>query len=310
MNLQQLRYFAVLGEELHFRRAAERLNLSQPALTRSIKQLERELGYALLRRDNRNVELTRAGQEYFSGARAALDAFKSVADRARRMADGETGAVRVGYTDIAVAGILPAVVRSFRLAHPEIEIDAGNACTRVQIEALEMGQLDVGFFTGPWSKPGYDTWTVQTDAFVAVMPASHPLARAPVLRLKDIAKEPFVLGEPKSWTHYHAHLDRLCKKAGFAPRVVQHASNNEGILGLVACGMGVSIQAESIRVYGRNDIVVRNLANERAKVPTVAAWRTDRIDPVTARLIAHIKTLYAKPATPKPGPPPKRRAAA
>lgn len=310
MNLQQLRYFVVLGEELHFRRAAERLNLSQPALTRSIKQLERAVGHLLFERDNRNVALTRAGREYFAGTREALAAFNGVADRARRMANGEAGVVRVGYTDIAVAGILPTVIRSFRAAHPDIAIEANHACTQVQIDALEAGQLDLGVFTGPWAKDDYATWTVQRDAFVAVLPAHHRLARASVLTLKDIAEENFVLGEPKFWTHYHAHLDRLCKKAGFEPRVVQYASNNEGILGLVACGMGVSVQAESIRIYGRTDIVVKDLANERAKVPTIAAWRDDRLDPVTAKLVAHIKALYAKPSDPIAGPRPGRRKAA
>jgi DNA-binding transcriptional LysR family regulator len=295
MNLQQFRYFVALGEELHFRRAAERLNLSQPALTRSIQQLEHAVGLDLVKRDNRNVSLTPAGEEYLKGLRTILSTFEGATDRARRVAQGEAGAVRISYTDIAVAGILPTVVRSFRAAHPNIAIEANHGCTQAQINDLESGKLDVGFFTGPWAREGYSTWMVQRDAFVAVLPAQHRLANTPVLRLRDLADEPFVLGEPRFWMHYHVHLNRICREAGFEPRVVQYASNNEGILGLVACGMGVSVQAESIRTYGRSNVVMRYFENETAEVPTIAAWRDEPMDAVTQRLVAHVKELYTKP---------------
>jgi DNA-binding transcriptional LysR family regulator len=295
MNLQQFRYFVALGEELHFRRAAERLNLSQPALTRSIQQLEHAVGLELVKRDNRNVSLTPAGEEYLKGLRSILSTFEGATDRARRVAQGEAGAVRISYTDIAVAGILPMVVRTFRAAHPNIAIEANHGCTQAQIDDLETGKLDVGFFTGPWSRDGYSTWVVQQDAFVAVLPAQHRLANTPVLRLRDLADEPFVLGEPRFWMHYHVHLNRICREAGFEPRVVQYASNNEGILGLVACGMGVSVQAESIRTYGRSNVVMRYFENETAEVPTIAAWRDEPMDAVTQRLVAHVKELYTKP---------------
>jgi DNA-binding transcriptional LysR family regulator len=295
MNLQQFRYFVALGEELHFRRAAERLNLSQPALTRSIQQLEHAVGLELVKRDNRNVSLTPAGEEYLKGLRSILSTFEGATDRARRAAQGEAGAVRISYTDIAVAGILPTVVRTFRAAHPNIAIEANHGCTQAQIDDLETGKLDVGFFTGPWSRDGYNTWVVQQDAFVAVLPAQHRLANTPALRLADLAEEPFVLGEPRFWMHYHTHLNRLCRSAGFEPRVVQYASNNEGILGLVACGMGVTVQAESIRTYGRSNVVMRHLEDETAEVPTIAAWRTEPMDAVTDRLVAHVKGLYPRP---------------
>jgi DNA-binding transcriptional LysR family regulator len=301
MNLQQLRYFQALGEELHFRRAAERLHLSQPALTRAIQQLESAVGFALLARNNRNVALTPAGEEYLKGCRSVLATVDGMTDRARRMAKGEIGSVRIGYTDIAVAGILPAVVRTFRAACPNITIEANHGCSQAQMDDLERDMLDVGFFTGPWSRAGYTTWVVQQDAFVAVLPAQHPLAGKPALMLSDLAGEPFVLGEPRFWTHYHAHLNRLCRAAGFEPKVVQYASNNEGILGLVACGMGVTIQAESIRTYGRSDVVMRYLDKEDAEIPTIAAWRDGPMSAVKERLIAHVKTLYRSPVRALPG---------
>jgi DNA-binding transcriptional LysR family regulator len=295
MNTQQLRQFVLLGEELHFRRAAMRLHLSQPALSRAVQQLEATLGFALLERDNRNVALTPAGEVYLAGCRATLAALDAATERARRTACGQLGEVRLGYTDIAVAGILPNVVHSFRAAHPDIVIVASHGCTRAQIDDLAADRLDVGFFTGPWSLAGYETWTVQTDAFVAVLPQRHRLATKPNLALADFADEPFVMGEPRFWGHFDAHLQALCRAAGFEPKAVQHASNNEGILGLVACGIGVSIQAEAIRTSRRNGVVVRSI-DATARIPTVAAWRAERGNAVKGRLVEHVKALYPTPS--------------
>jgi DNA-binding transcriptional LysR family regulator len=295
MKIQQLRYFLVLGEELHFRRAALRLHLSQPALSRAVQQLEAALGFTLLKRDRRNVALTDAGRAYLEGCRSGFAAFDAATDRARRVARGHVGEVRIGYTDIAVAGILPHVVRSFRSAHPDITISASHACTQAQIEDLDADRLDVGFLTGPWSGSGYETWEVQTDGFAAVLPERHRLASKEKLILEDFADEPFVMGEPRLWAHFDAHLQGICRTAGFTPRIVQHASNNEAILGLVACGMGVSIQAETIRMSPRHGVVIRSIDGGFPRVPTIAAWRPDLDNAVKMRLIQHVKALYVAP---------------
>ena len=295
MNIQQLRYFLVLGEELHFRRAAARLHLSQPALSRAVQQLEGVLGFALFQRDNRNVALTPAGRQYLDGCQSMLATLDMTTARAQRTAKGDIGQVRIGYTDIAVAGILPNVVRSFRSTYPDITIAANHGCSQAQIDDLEADRLDVGFLTGPWSREGYETWTVQTDAFVAVLPERHRLVLKPELSLTDFVNEPFVMGEPRFWGHFDAHLQALCRTVGFEPRVVQYASNNEGILGLVACGMGVSIQAETIQTSLRSGVVIRNIGDAFPRVPTVAAWRTTPDNPVTLRLVRHIIALYENP---------------
>jgi DNA-binding transcriptional LysR family regulator len=296
MNIQQLRYFLVLGDELHFRRAAARLHLSQPALSRAVQQLEAALGFPLFERNNRNVALTPAGAVYLDGCRSMLATLDATGDRARRASRGQIGEVRIGYTDIAVAGILPNVVRSFRSAFPDVTIAANHGCSQAQIDDLDADRLDVGFLTGPWSQPGYETWTVQTDSLVAVLPERHRLAAKPLLSLADFAEEPFVKGEPRFWAHFDAHLSALCAVAGFQPSVAQHASNNEAILGLVACGIGVSIQAETIRTSLRNGVVMRDIAGCAAEIPTIAAWRNGSATPAKANLIAHVKALYRHPS--------------
>jgi DNA-binding transcriptional LysR family regulator len=296
MNIRQMRCFSVLGDELHFRRAAARLHVSQPALSRSMQQLEEALGFPLLERDKRNVALTPAGRVYLDGCRSMLATLDATMGRARRAARGQIGEVRIGYTDIAVAGILPNVVRSFRSAYPGVTITANHGCSQAQIDDLDADRLDVGFLTGPWSRPGYETWPLQVDSLVAVLPERHRLAAKRTLSVDDFAHEPFVTGEPRFWAHFDSHFRALCTRAGFQPRVVQHASNNEAILGLVACGIGVSIQAETIRTSLRNGVVIRGLVGCAAEIPTLAAWRTDTHNPAKSNLITHVKGLYPTPS--------------
>lgn len=296
MNIQQIRYFAVLGEELHFRRAAARLHLSQPALSRSVQQLEAALGFSLVERNNRKVVLTSAGAAYLKGCQNVLATLDTTLEHARRVARGHDGEVRIGFTDIAVEHILPHVISTFRSAFPGIAIKVDHGCTRVQINRLESDRLDVGFITGPWSRPGYESWTVQIDSVVAVLPESHRLARKTKLVLTDFIDEPFVMGEPQSWAHYDAHLRELCSREGFQPRIVQYATNNAAILGLVASGIGVSIQAETIRTAMRGGVIVRSIQGCKPEIPTVATWRADAGHPARATLINHVKALYRKPS--------------
>ncbi len=289
LGLQQFRYFIAVAEELHFRRAAERVNLSQPALSRAISRMEEAVGAALFDRNNRSVALTPAGARLLDGCTAALAVLDGAVEQARKLHTGERGRLTIGYTDFAIAGRLPQIVQAFRNAHPEIAIDAVHGCTRAQFADLEAGKLDIGFVTGPVPRRGYGSVPVQHDRFVVVLPDTHPLADRAAVDLADLADEPFVLGELPSWEHFHAHLFDLCRTAGFEPAVVQYASNSEGIFGLIACGMGVSIQVECLENYFRKGVVFRPLRHCAKTVPTLAAWRDDTVAPLKARFIEHLR---------------------
>ena len=296
LGLQQFRYFIAVAEELHFRRAAERVNLSQPALSRAISRMEEAVGAALFERTNRSVALTPAGARLLDGCTSALAVLEGAVDQARKLHAGELGRLTIGYTDFAIAGRLPQIVQAFRHGHPEIAIDATHGCTKAQLEDLETGRLDVGFLTGPAPRRGYGSVPVQHDRFVAVLPDSHPLAGQPTVDLVALADEPFVLGELPSWEYFHAHLFDLCRTAGFEPAAVQYASNSEGIFGLIACGMGVSIQVECVQNYFRKGVVFRPLGDCAKTVPTLAVWREDPMPPLKARFIGHVREVAVNSA--------------
>ena len=175
-GLRRLRYFSHLAETLNFRRAAERLGITQPALSRAIALLEADVGTALFDRGPGGVALTPAGRAFAASARAVLESLDGAVLQARRIADGRAGQLVVGYTDTAVSGCLPDIVQGFRAAYPEVRVQLRQGYTRQQQRWLEEGRLDVAFMTGPNRDEGREAVPVQTDRFVAILPGSHALA--------------------------------------------------------------------------------------------------------------------------------------
>ena len=178
MELRHLRYFVVVAEELHFRRAAERLHMSQPPLSQQIRQLEEEIGATLLLRNQRQVELTAAGQAFFIRAREILDAVEDAARQARRVQRGEVGRLAVGFVGSAMYSFVPELLRTFRDHAPDITLRLHELGTSEQLRQLEDGRLDVGFIRVPRARPELKIETVVEEPVVAALPDAHPLAHA------------------------------------------------------------------------------------------------------------------------------------
>ncbi len=288
IELHHLRYFVAVAEDLHFRRAAERLHIAQPALSRAIKWLESELGAVLLLRTTRNVVLTEAGRIFLHETRLALAQIERGQDLARSAAAGEAGRLSVAYMDFAINGPLPAILNSFRSSHPGVTIDLAHIWTERQREAIVAGDIDIGFLIGPFTAPGIDSLKILAERFVAVLPEDHPLAGKRRFGLAELRDEPFILGASAYWGPYRRLVDELCLGAGFTPRVVQEAHNSDGIFGLVAAGMGVSIYVEGARNFALRGCTVRPFKDLDASIETTAVWRTDNPSPVIANFIAAV----------------------
>lgn len=292
-DLRYMRYFTAVAEELNFRRAAERLRVAQPAISRAIRELENDLETRLLERSNRRVELTDAGQVFLEGCRRVAGEIEAVIEDTVRARDGEIGHVRIGYTDFAINGALPAVLQDFRARFPEVSVDLVHMVTATQLDALRRGEIEVGFVTGPIAEPGLERLVVQNEQLVVVLPEAHPLARLPAVPLAKLAGEPFVTGQAAHWQHFLSHMVRICHGAGFEPRIVQEAYNSEGIFGLVAANMGVSLHVEGAHNHIRRGVAIRPLSDCDERVPTEAIWRADK--PSTARE-RFIETVAGWPA--------------
>lgn len=294
-DLRLVRYFAAVAEDLHFRRAADRLGIAQPALTRAIQTLEAELGVALFVRSNRNVQLTPSGQVFLDRAQEMLSLMERATEDVRNAHDGRVGSLRIGYTDFAIAGPLPTLLKGFQEHHPQITLQPQHGVTLTQMTRLADGKLDVGFVTGPVNKDGYAQHPVQSESFVCVCADSHPFTRRSAIRLAELAAEDFVHGNSTDWRHFYDYLIPLCRRAGFTPRIVQEAFNTAGILGLVSCGMGVTVLTERVCSAPPPGLVVVPIEDVTERLLTTALWRCDRVVGPTRHFVEYLRSLPIPP---------------
>lgn len=284
-DIRHMRCFVAVAEDLNFRQAAERLNLAQPALSRTIRQLEETLKVRLFERTSRRVELTEAGEVFLKGCQRILAEVEKLAGDTQRAHGGDRGHLTIGHTGFAINGVLPTVMQEFRARFPEITVQLMPMVTGLQLEALRRGDIEIGFMTGPISEPGCEQLTVQNERLVAVLPKTHPLTRLRSVPLARLANEPFVAGTASDWSHYLSHLFAVCQSAGFRPQIVQEAYDGSGILGLVAANMGVTLYVEGARDHFRKGVAIRALQGTDYRVPTVAVWHSAQVPPALQRFI-------------------------
>lgn len=282
-DLRQARAFLFVAQDLHFGRAAGRLFMTQPALSRSIRALEESVGVPLFERSTRRVRLTPAGEAFAAECRLALGHLELAEAAARNAAEGREGRLRVGYMDFAINGRLPQILKAFRTRYPQVRLDLEYMPTAMQHSALLEGRIDIGFVIGEFGAQKVVNLLVDRDDFVTLVPDGHALASQAAIRLGDLAAEPFVLGSEDAFSSFRALIFPLCLNAGFFPRIVQQASNTSGIFGMVAAGVGVTLYAGCARNLRRAGVLVKPLADVRETIPTFAAWVSDHPSEVLRR---------------------------
>ncbi|HJV61176.1 MAG TPA: LysR family transcriptional regulator [Albitalea sp.] len=287
MELRHFRYFIAVAEELHFSRAAARLHVAQPALSRQIRDLEDELGLTLLERDRRSVALTPAGEALLAEGRKLFVQLEQAVNVARRTARGEQGTLSIGYVGSVAYSGLPQIVRSFRKRFPGVEVRFHEMSPVPQVNAILAGTLDVGFARGPLEVPGLGVTTVLDEPLVAALPRGHVLAARKELRLAQLAAEGFIVPARVRGPGFHDHLMTLCRQAGFSPRIVQEGSHFD-VLSLVAAGCGVAIVPQSLCGVRRRDVVYRPL-KERPRTQLVMAAREQGASPALREFLALVK---------------------
>ena len=258
MELRQLRYFVAVAEELHFRRAAERLHISQPPLSQQIRALEEELGFALLVRTRRRVELTPAGAAFLRDARSILSELDGAVAGARRIDAGQTGRLRINFVGSALFSIVPGTVERFRRSRPGVALELRERATVDQLRAVRAGLADVGLVRPPIDED--DSFRVQTvlrERTLAALPAAHPLAALRRVPLRRLAAEPLVLFPRDQAPGFHDLLIDSLAGAGSAPRVIQYAPEMLTIIGLVAAGTGVSLVPASVARLALDGVAYR-----------------------------------------------------
>ncbi|MCP3059064.1 LysR substrate-binding domain-containing protein [Myxococcus sp. K38C18041901] len=271
LDTRRLSCFIAVAETLHFRKAAERLHLAQPALSQQIRRLEEELGCQLLRRDRRRVELTPAGQALLEAGRRALVHLSHATEAAQRTAAGQQTLLRVGFLSPASFSLVPEVLRRLRAEHPEVHLMLREADSTTLLEEVRLGGLDVAFVRGPVTASGVRIDTLRREPLVVVLPSGHRLARKARVPLEQLADEPFI-GFPRDTApSLHDAVTGMCLEAGFTPTFVTEAGEWFTIVSLVAAGLGCALLPESVRTFTREGSVYRAIAGHARHVELAIA---------------------------------------
>lgn len=240
-ELSQLRCFVAVAEELHFGRAAVRLNMTQPPLSRQIQILERVLDVVLLERSNRTVKLTPAGQSFLAEARRLLKLAESAALLAKRVANGKAGSINIGFTATSAYSYVPELVAACRRELPDVEISLKEMVSGDQLKRLDSGEIDIGLLRPPIPRNGLSAFRVTAEPLIAAVNAGHALARRETIAIEDLAAEPFVMYAPYEARYFHDLLVELFSRAGLVPNYVQHLAQIHSILAMVHSGVGVAL---------------------------------------------------------------------
>jgi DNA-binding transcriptional LysR family regulator len=291
MDLRRLRYFVAVAEELHFGRAARRLNVSQPPLSVQIRTLEREVATPLLIRTQRRVELTEAGRVLLEEARRLLGQAEAAVVHTRRAADGTVGRLAIGFVSTVDYSILPPLVRRFRQKHPGIALKLLELTGDRQQALLQSGELDLGLSILPSPAPRLARRPVFREPLIAAVPASHALARHRRVALRSLAREPFVQFPRELAPGLYDLAIAACQKAGFTPHLAQEAIQMQTILGLVAAGLGVAVVPQCMSKLLRPDVRYLALDARGFEVETVALWHSENRAPALAALIAELPAV-------------------
>lgn len=284
MELRHLRYFLALAEQLHFGHAAEQLGIAQPSLSRQIRELEDEVGVVLFERTSRQVRLSDAGRALVEEARRTLEQADRALLAARRGQRGEIGQLRIGFHPSAANGIMPEAIKRFAARYPEVELVLRELSTPEQVEALEDRRIDVAFLRLPFTHEWLTVEPVLTEPLVAVLPDEHPLARRDDVPLEALAQETFIFWPRSIGAAQLDEIIGICRAAGFSPRIRFHTTGMPALLGLVATGLAVSLQPQSICNLARRGVVTRPLQPPAPAVTFAVVSRPAPVLPTVSAL--------------------------
>jgi DNA-binding transcriptional LysR family regulator len=285
MELRHLRYFVTVAEELHFGRAAQRLQIAQPPLSQQIRQLEEELGVQLFHRTKRSVQLTEAGQLFLEEASQILTRAEQAIQIVQRADRGETGRLTLGFVGSATYSVLPVVLKVFRRRFPEVLVSLYEMTTTQQVQALHEDRIHLGFVRPPIYEQELMIESILKEPFVAVLPEFHRLANETQISLLTLANDPFILFPRYLGSGFYDQIVNMCQQVGFQPQVAQEAIQMQTIISLVAAELGVALVPASVQNLQRVGVVYKALAESTSQVELAMVWRPDKISSVLQKFL-------------------------
>jgi DNA-binding transcriptional LysR family regulator len=298
MELRHLRYFVAVAEELHFGRAARRLNIAASPLSQRIRECEKELGVPLFVRTSRKVTLTEEGRLFLEHVRPALAQLDKAHEAIHAAHRGRAGRIAIGAVPAATYSLVPAILREFNHLRPAVDIRFLEMSSTQQRAALLERRIDVGFTRQAAADPAMQATILAKERLCVALPADHPRAHQENLRLADLASDGFILFSRHLNPELHDWIIAACQDAGFSPRVAQEGNDAHTILALVAAGLGVAMVTASLQKLTRPEVVYRDLPlQDTREIELSLVWRRREHSPLVE---IFVKTAQAVAQTMHP----------
>ncbi|KAB2759574.1 LysR family transcriptional regulator [Brucella anthropi] len=276
LELRHLRAFQAVAESLSFRAGSEKLNTAQPAVSRTIRDLEDVLEVRLLERTTRSTSLTDAGRIFLKHTKALIVDLDRAIDLTRKTNEGMTGELRIAFNDFAINGNLPDIIREFRSRYPMIDVKLIDSTTSESVDQIIDNKIDVAFVTGYHPRPELNHCLVRLEHLVCIVSSKHRLSQRKVVQISELKAEPFVMGRWEPWKSYNRIIISYCEEHGFTPDVVQEAEHLDGLVGFVGASMGVCILPAGNWTNAMAGVSTLELIDQPPEVKTELIWSKQR----------------------------------
>lgn len=277
-DIRQMRYFVVLAETLHFGRAAERLHLTQPPLSRQIAALEKSLGVKLIERHTRHAKLTAAGTSFLKDAKAVLASFDQACDNARFADMGGIGELKIGFMMHAAFTIVPKLTKRFLSKHPKVKIHLREAIPSALPDDILSGRLDAGILFPPGKIRGLEFRVIHREELCLALPAGHPLAGRKTITPRILENEPLIATPPEVSPNLRDTILQWFHSQEIEPTIRLETQLQQTIVSLVAEGLGIALVPESMKKLGLGGVEFRRL-KEAPQIEHGIAWRPGNLNP-------------------------------
>ncbi len=285
LEFRHFRYFLAVAEDLHFRKAAERLYISQPGLSRQIKQMEDSLGISLFERHNRKVELTKAGKYLQKELAGSFKRFDELLEHAKLLNDGIDGNLKLGYVGSAMQKAIPEILIQFRKKHPNVLFSLKEMDNTKQIQGLLNQEIDIGFVRLERVPRGLEMFSILEDTFSLVLPKSHKIDEQNFKGLSQFKDEPFILFDASYSESYYEKVMQIFDDSGFSPIVSHNTVNASSIYRLVENSFGVSIVPTSLKFGFNMEIKFIELKDIPQRTTLRIVWNNMNTNPVLQNIL-------------------------
>ena len=294
MELRHLRYFVAVAEELNFGRAARRVHIAQPSLTKQIQQLEQELGFPLLHRTKKKVELLDTGHVFLEEAQRLLRQAENAVQSAHSTHTGESGRLVIGFSQSAAPEVLPRILRRYHALYPKVVVALLEIVSIKSGESLMESTMSVALVRSPTflSRELFCFETIQQERFVVALPDSHPLAKQKSVRIQSLASEYLIVPPLQPGWGYADSLFQIFRDYGIVPRIAQEAIGALAVVTLVAGGFGIALAPASLGNFSLPGVTYRPIKGPCRTSDLTLVWRRDSRAPTVRAFLDVVREEY------------------